>query len=140
MADGRASLELRPDISELARLATAFTAFATQHAVPADALNALQLSLEEVVTNVITHGYQKSGSKMVQVRLTARPGEFIAEVEDEAPAFDPLARAVPDLAQPLEDRPIGGLGVHLVKNLMDTVTYKRDGNRNLLTLTKRWPV
>ena len=138
MGEGRAHLELRPDVSELARLASAFAAFAADHAVPADVVNALQLSLEEVVTNVIVHGYQKTGNKMVHVRLTAGPGELIAEVEDDAPAFDPLARAVPDLDAPLEERPIGGLGIHLVKNLMDNVAYQRDGNRNRLTLTKRW--
>lgn len=140
MGEGRTSLELRPEISELTRLATAFASFAAQHAVPADAVNALQLSLEEIVTNAIVHGYQQSGSKTVQVTLTARPGEVVAEIEDEAPAFDPLARAMPDLDQPLEDRPIGGLGIHLVKNLMDAVSYQRDGNRNRLTLIKRWAV
>jgi serine/threonine-protein kinase RsbW len=138
MGEGRESLELRPDISELARLATAFSAFAAQHAVPADVVNALQLSLEEIVTNAIMHGYKQSGSKLVYVRLTAQPGEIVAEVEDEAAAFDPLARATPDVEQALEDRPIGGLGIHLVKNLMDAVRYQRDGHCNRLTLIKRW--
>lgn len=140
MGEGRATLELRPEIGELARLATDFADFAAQHHMPADVVNALQLSLEEVVTNVIVHGYKQTGNKTVAVRLAARPGELVVEVEDEAPAFDPLARAAPDLDLPLEERPIGGLGIHLVKNLMDAVTYQRDGHRNRLTLTKRWAV
>jgi anti-sigma regulatory factor (Ser/Thr protein kinase) len=140
MGEGRATLELRPEIGELARLATTFADFAAQQNVPADVVNAMHLSLEEVVTNVIVHGYKQTGNKTVQVRLAARPGEVIVEVEDEAPPFDPLARAAPDLDLPLEERPIGGLGIHLVKNLMDAVTYQRDGNRNRLTLTKRWVV
>lgn len=139
MAEGRANLELRPDTSELTRLGSAFAAFSAEHNIPGEVVSALQLALEEVVTNVIVHGYRKSGSKTVHVRLTAGTGEVVAEVEDAAPAFDPLARAAPDLEQPLEDRPIGGLGIHLVRNLMDSVTYVREGERNRLTLIKRWP-
>ncbi len=58
-------------------------------------------------------------------------------VEDDAVAFNPLEREAPDLNAPLEDRPIGGLGVHLVRKLMDDVRYERAGARNILTMRKR---
>jgi anti-sigma regulatory factor (Ser/Thr protein kinase) len=139
MSQAQATIVLRSDIAELPRLASALGEFAAANALPRDTANDLALALEEVVTNVIVHGYERRDAHTVRVRLLARPGEVNAEVEDDAPAYDPLARPTPELHRPVEDRPIGGLGIHLVRSLMDTVSYCRDGKCNRLTLTKRWP-
>jgi anti-sigma regulatory factor (Ser/Thr protein kinase) len=137
MSETQISVELRSEIEELSRLAGVVAEFARTGGLPADAAQALHLALEEVVTNVIRHAYRERAGA-VRVRLAARSGEVVAEIEDDGPAFDPLARPAPDLDLPLEERPIGGLGIHLVRNLMDAVAYRRCGVCNLLTLTKRW--
>jgi serine/threonine-protein kinase RsbW len=70
------------------------------------------------------------------VRLSAEPGEIKAEVEDDGEPFNPLEAPEPDTEKSLEERTIGGLGIHLVRKLMDRLEYKREGERNLLTVRK----
>jgi anti-sigma regulatory factor (Ser/Thr protein kinase) len=137
MAQTRVSVELQSDLAELARLAGVVADFANTAELPSEFAGTLNLCLEEVVTNVIVHGYKEQRGT-VRISLTAQPGEAMAEVEDDGPAFDPLARPAPNLDLPIDERPIGGLGIHLVRNLMDNVTYRRDNGHNRLTLTKRW--
>ena len=128
---------LASDIAELPRLVAHIAEFGKAHGLSAEAVGALQLALEEVVTNVIVHGYQRMAGKTVRVRLACANRTVTAEVEDDAPAFDPLARPQPEhVDHPVESRPIGGLGIHLVKKLMDTVEYQRNHDRNLLILRK----
>lgn len=96
----------------------------------------LHLVLEELVTNVINHGYIDGQSHTFTVALSAGPDRLVtAVITDDAPAFDPLGCAAIDTSLPLEDRPIGGLGVHLVKNLARSAHYERRNGKNILTLT-----
>ncbi|OAI39463.1 hypothetical protein AYO40_05705 [Planctomycetaceae bacterium SCGC AG-212-D15] len=139
MGEANANLVLRSDIAELRRLEAALAEFAAANDLPRDAAHDLTLALEEIVTNVIVHGYERREGRSVRVRLAAAPGQVTAEVEDDAHAYDPLSRPEPELHRPVEERPIGGLGIHLVRTLMSAVTYRRDGDCNVLTLTKRWP-
>jgi serine/threonine-protein kinase RsbW len=106
--------------------------------VPAAEAGRFELALEEVFLNVATHSAAALGRvPSVEIALTIRDHEVTLSLADDAPAFDPLTLPTPDLDAPLEDRPIGGLGVHLVKELMDVVTYERSGDRNILSLKKR---
>ncbi len=123
--------------SELRRLAAWVDEFATTLDLGEPMRGELQVALEEVVSNVIKHGYRDGGAHTFTVTLSADADFVTAVVTDDAPAFDPLARAEVDIAQPLEDRPIGGLGIHLVRHLMDTVDYERRGAENVLTLRRR---
>jgi anti-sigma regulatory factor (Ser/Thr protein kinase) len=96
--------------------------------------HSLHLAIEEVVSNVLMHGY-RGAPYPVSVCLEAIPtGRVRATVTDRAPAYDPLARPEVDTKMPLEDRPIGGLGVHLVKKLMDTTHYERVGDQNVFAM------
>lgn len=137
MPDRTATLTLTNDLAEVARLAAFVDAFCAPLA-PADRdLMALHLVLEEVVTNVIRHGYRDGAAHTFTVALAAAPDRRVtAVVTDDAPAYDPLARPEVDVTQPLEARPIGGLGVHLVKKLMDSAHYERRDGRNVLTLVR----
>jgi anti-sigma regulatory factor (Ser/Thr protein kinase) len=96
----------------------------------------LQLALEEAVTNVINHGYSDGKPHAFTVELTASDRRVTVIVTDDAPAYDPLARAEVDITLPLDQRPIGGLGVHLVKKLMDSARYERRDGRNILTFVR----
>jgi serine/threonine-protein kinase RsbW len=94
-------------------------------------------AVDESVTNVIVHGYRgKPGIVEVEVRLVA--GALIIQLRDHAPPFDPTSVPRPDLDLPLERRPLGGMGVHLTRELTDEVTYGRpEGWGNELTLVKK---
>lgn len=99
-------------------------------------LNQLRLCCEEVLVNIINYAYQdKSGD----IEIACRPKEnnsLEIEIADWGFEFDPLKMQEPDINAPIEERKIGGLGVFLVRKLMDKVSYKREGGRNVLTITK----
>jgi serine/threonine-protein kinase RsbW len=129
---------LRNDRAEIPRLAAFIDAFCQPLGPTTEDLMSFHLALEEAVTNVINHGYVDGQAHEFTVSLAAAPGGLVtAVVSDDAPAFDPVARPPVDTSLPLEERPIGGLGVHLIKNLMDSVRYERREGRNLLTLEWR---
>jgi serine/threonine-protein kinase RsbW len=129
------TLTLASDINELSRVIAMVDAFCMEVAASPMDTSTLHLALEEVVTNVITHGYPEDGGHTFTVTLEAIASDRIrAVVVDDAFAYNPLARPVVDTGLPLEDRPIGGLGVHLVRRLMDVCLYERNDGRNVFTI------
>lgn len=103
--------------------------------LPSGRLQHLAMSLDEVVTNVLTHGADASGeTPEVTVYLRHEDGSVEVEVVDATAAFDPLEAGPPDLESDLEDRPIGGLGIFLARQLTDEQSYRREAGRNRLTL------
>jgi anti-sigma regulatory factor (Ser/Thr protein kinase) len=97
----------------------------------------LRLVAEEVLANVAAHGYDDPAEHHVTLRLAVSAGQVTLEFRDDGRPFDPLTAAPPDLQSPLEQRPAGGLGIHLVRALVDAARYRRIGAQNVLTLTKR---
>ncbi len=131
-------IEISNSLDEIPGLAETVEAFGEEHDLPAKLVFQLNLTLEELVTNVICHGYDDDGVHAIHVRLALADGMITAEVEDDGRPFDPFADAAPpDLEQDLDDRPIGGLGVHLVRSFMDEVSYRREGDRNRVRLSTR---
>ena len=95
-----------------------------------------QLAVEEVITNVIVHGYKKTGHEIhLSCRFTGDRIEI--KVADSAPQFDPLSIPEPELDGDVDERRIGGLGIYLVRQVIDTVSYRYENGRNILTLEKR---
>ena len=122
---------------EIERLAEEVTRFANQHGVPPETAGDLNLALEEVVANVIMHAYPQGGAHEIRVDVTAEMDRVAAAVVDDGVAFDPLQRAEPNVALPLEERPVGGLGILLARRVMDDLHYAREGGRNHLTMAKK---
>lgn len=96
----------------------------------------LNLALEEAVTNVILYAYPGEKNKDITIRMEKNSGRLKITLVDSGIAFDPTAKATPDTSLPLHERPIGGLGIHLIKQMMTSVTYSREGNKNILTMIK----
>ena len=104
-----------------------------------EAAFAVRLAVEEAFTNIMEHGYAGEGGP-VEVAIDADPGRVRIVLRDEAAAFDPLDAPAPDLDSALEDREPGGLGWHLVRQVMDEVRHQPVAPRgNMLTLVKRLP-
>jgi len=95
-----------------------------------------ELALEEIFMNVVMHGVRPESMPLVQVSLNRVADSVTMTVEDDGPQFDPLSLPPPDLSTGLAERPVGGLGVFLVRELMDTVRYERVGARNQLRMVK----
>ena len=97
----------------------------------------MNLALDEVVTNVIRYAHDDGRQHPIVVRLALEQGVLTAQVEDDGRAFNPLDAPVPDIGAGIDDRPIGGLGIHLVRSVMTSVEYRREDGRNVLTMKKR---
>jgi anti-sigma regulatory factor (Ser/Thr protein kinase) len=99
----------------------------------------INLCLDELLTNTIQYGYSDGQPHEISVELLVEHGELHIEIIDDAQPFDPLQESPPpDLHSPLEERPIGGLGLHLVRQLTDSQHYERDPQgRNRLRLIKQ---
>lgn len=134
MSERAQTFVLANDLGEIPRLAAGIETFCAPLAPAPKDLFSLQLALEEVVTNVINHGYTDGRAHTFAVELRVHGRTLTAVVNDDAPAYDPLARPEVDTSLPLDTRPIGGLGVHLVKKLVDAAQYERRDGRNVLTL------
>jgi serine/threonine-protein kinase RsbW len=130
-------IQVRNDVAELGRLNEFLTAFWTSNQLPKDAMFDLNLVLEEIFTNVVFHGYRDGGEHAVYVGLALQGGTVSLTVEDDGVPFNPLDVPDVDVTAPIGERSIGGLGIHLVRKLMDRVEYARERNRNRLVVTKR---
>ena len=122
---------------EIERLATEVSRFADAHGIAPEAAGDLNLALEEVVANVITHAYPRGGAHDIRVEITAAKDRLTAQVEDDGVYFDPLRRADPDITLRIEKRSVGGLGLFFVRKVMDELSYSREAGRNRLTMAKR---
>lgn len=131
------SMTCRNQVSEIARAAQAVEHFGAANGLPADVVFKVNLALDEVVTNVISHGYQDQNDHQIDITLTLDGGEVVVRVEDDGRAYNPLDAPRPDLEADIDARPIGGLGVHIVRTLMDGLEYRREGGRNVLIMRKR---
>jgi serine/threonine-protein kinase RsbW len=104
------------------------------------AVNHLELAVDEAVTNIIEHGYGPDGaSKSIELVIREDGSHFKVIIIDEGPPFNPLQSAEPDPLTSLDDRPDygGGWGLFFIKKVMDTVDYEYTANRNHLTMVKR---
>ena len=95
-----------------------------------------QLAAEEAITNVIVHGYKEPGGEIV-ITCHVSSDHIKIEIGDTAPRFDPLSIPEPELESTIEKRTIGGLGIFLIRQVMDEVSYRYENGKNILVLTKR---
>jgi len=137
-----AEITLRIDLAELTTLAAFVDHFADEHGLPAAVAFQLNLVLDELVTNTIDYGHPPGSARAdatIRLRLD-RVGDVVeAELVDAGAPFDPRTLPDPDLTAPLETRRVGGLGVHLVRQYVDEIDYRRENGRNRLRLRKRLP-
>lgn len=125
---------------EVERVAAAFAAFAEAHALPAPVRRSLHVALDELLTNATVHGFGGREGGAVTVEVELHPDRVSATVTDDGKPFDPFGVAAPDTVLPLAERPVGGLGLHLVRGMLDEVTYERRADRNVVVLAKHLPV
>ena len=127
------------DPGELHHLNAFLDAFWERHDLPPGDAMRVELGLEEVFINVVTHGLVGSvpASVLVTVELRLDDGRLELAIEDPGPPFDPLAAAPADTTSGVETRHLGGLGILLVRTLLDDVRYERRGDRNRLVMTAR---
>ncbi|OAN50048.1 SpoIIE family protein phosphatase [Magnetospirillum moscoviense] len=125
------------DLAELERLAGLVDSFVERHGMPERIAFNLNLCLDELITNIISYGYSDDQHHDIHVRFVLVNGTLMTEIIDDGAEYNPFTEAPePDLALEVDDRPIGGLGVFLVKEFMDKTEYRREDGRNVVTLWK----
>ena len=114
--------------------------FARRNRLPDAVLHDLQLALEEHLTNIVSYGHAEGKPHPIRICLQLDESSVRVEIADRGSPFNPLDHPPPDLHQPIEERPIGGLGIYMMRKAMDGMAYRRENGRNILVLTKRLPV
>ena len=127
----------RTSYTELADLVAAIEALGEEDGWPGDLTFRISLVVDELAQNVVDYAYNDTPGD-VEVTVTSRDETIVVEITDEGKPFDPLTDApAPDLTSPIESRPIGGLGVHFTRTLMDDVEYRRESGQNRLRIVTR---
>jgi anti-sigma regulatory factor (Ser/Thr protein kinase) len=123
--------------SEIPLLHDKLEALAREAGIATEHLHKVQLAAEEYLTNVFKYAFDQRGNHEVKVRLQLENGNLSLEFEDEGRPFNLLEFPAPDLTVPLDQRPIGGLGIHMIRQSMDLVEYRRSERKNFVVMTKR---
>jgi len=130
-------LRLAPEVSEIPRLIAWIETCCGEDGLADEVTFKMTLALEEAVMNVITHAFDgMPPPHLVIVRLMTTPRKLSAELIDNGHPFDPTAAPDPDLSLPLDERHPGGLGIHLMRTMMDRFEYRRRNGKNVLRLEK----
>jgi anti-sigma regulatory factor (Ser/Thr protein kinase) len=113
----------------------AFAGFAEKHALPEEVRRSVNVALDELLAN-LSHGMVGRDACSVALDVQLDGERLIVTLSDDGPPFDPFKKDAPDTTLSVEDRPIGGLGIHLVRELMDKVSYDRRDGHNVVVLVK----
>ncbi len=126
---------LANNFEELTRLMSSAEDFLRSRRVPDRTVYCVNLILEEVVTNVIKYAFKDEGAHEIQLMLSLQESEITVRCEDDGCAFDPLSLPSPQLNDSIMDCSEGGLGIYLVRQTADSVSYLRENGKNVLTIT-----
>jgi serine/threonine-protein kinase RsbW len=118
--------------AELERLMESASGFLEEKGVDAQASYRINLALEEMVTNVIKYGYDAPGEHPIHISVEVREDEVRATIEDDGREFNPLIQEFSEQRGPVEERRVGGLGIHLIKKLLSRLDYRREEGRNIV--------
>ena len=136
MAKNKITFKLKNRLSELDTLCQNLENFGESIGLSPKFVFETNLALDELFTNIISYGYDDKKVHHIKITITLENGELLFNIEDDGIPFNPTEVDEPDLGCTLEECKIGGLGIHLAKNLMDEVCYQRCKDKNILTLKK----
>jgi anti-sigma regulatory factor (Ser/Thr protein kinase) len=125
-------------IGEMAKVVEFVDRFCAANGVPAAARNALNLSLDELLNNTISYGYDDADRHEIRVELAISENVLTAEIRDDGKPFDPTNARLVAPGKTLQSRTPGGLGILFVRTLMDELRYAREGERNIVRIGKRF--
>ena len=131
------SLQVKNQLFEIQRLSALVEAFAREHQMPGSSAFQINLVLDELVTNVISYGYRDGAEHLIDLRMKLSGEELTIVMEDDGLPFNPLEQAAPQLDKPIAEKEVGGLGIFLVRKLMESVEYRREADKNILVMKKK---
>ena len=129
------TIMLRNDLGELNRVMARADEFCRQHNVSITVNRRLNVVLDDLIANIICHGFDDGQAHPIELTLSITPASITVCLSDDGVPFDPLTAKLPDHTLPLERREPGGLGIELIRGLSDALSYERRGDLNLLTVS-----
>jgi sigma-B regulation protein RsbU (phosphoserine phosphatase) len=125
---------VKNDLSEIANVNARFEKFAKEHSLPAAVGQKMGVVFDELLNNTISYAFRDDVEHEIDIRAERTGNRLTVTISDDGIPFNPLGTQTPDTSLSLEERQIGGLGIHLVRNMMDDISYQRGINRNVLSL------
>jgi len=129
-------IDVQNRLAEIDRVNRKFNAFAEAHSIPTRAARSINLVFDELLNNIVSYAFEDEESHVIRIRIELAGHRLAVTIRDDGIPFNPFARDRPDTSLSIEEREIGGLGVHLVSNVMDEVSYSRPASDNVVTLVK----
>lgn len=130
------SLDILNELESIDHVNEAFNTFAERHAIPDGARRTFNIAFDDLINNIVSYGYDDAEQHRIHVEVALDGSTLQATLIDDGTPFDPFAMDSPDLEAELDERRIGGLGVHLVRTMMDECTYERTNDRNVVVIRK----
>jgi serine/threonine-protein kinase RsbW len=128
---------IKNNLAEIEPLTESIVSYCKENGIDEAVCYEVRLALEEAISNTIKYGYGDQLMHTIYVRVGLENQELLLEIEDDANEFNPLEAPAPDLNLPVEQRPMGRLGIYLMCSIMDEVNYRRAGTKNILRMIKR---
>jgi len=129
-------MTIESDSSKIPSISASLEEVMHTHGFSSEDILDTQLAVEEIITNIINHGYKNAGGEIViYCRINVNQAEV--RIRDDAPRFDPLSLPEPELDGTIENRKIGGLGIFLVRQVMDEISYRYENGQNILVMIKK---
>jgi len=131
------TLILKNDLAEINRLTDILCKLCDENSICNKVLCDVSLALEEIFANIVHYAYEDSEEHHVKIHIKIRDNVLALVIKDDGKPFNPLEIPITNTEAPFEERKIGGLGIHLVRNLIDELEYKQVKGKNVLTMKIR---
>jgi serine/threonine-protein kinase RsbW len=129
-------LTLANKVSELERIKSVIDKLIQNWNIPLKTGLSINLALEEAFTNIVNYAFTDNEAHSIEIVFVKNAGQLIITLSDDGIEYDPTQNKNPQIDLPVQDRQVGGLGIYLIRKLMDKVEYMRESGKNYLTLTK----
>jgi serine/threonine-protein kinase RsbW len=139
MAKKEYSFKLKSNLSELDSLCQNLEDIGKKIGLSKKLIFEINLALDELFTNIISYGFKDEGEHIIKVTLSPQNEELCLCIEDDGIPFNPTDFETTDVACSVENCKIGGLGIHIIRKLMDEICYQRCDDKNILTMKKKLP-
>lgn len=132
----QSSLILPNDVDTIPQLNEYIDCICEENGIDMEIAMSLNLAIEEAVVNVMSYAYPDGAQGDVKIESAVAPNQITFVITDNGIPFDPTAKEDVDVTLSAEERPIGGLGIHLIRQIMTHISYERKDGKNILTLSK----
>lgn len=124
------------NLSEIEKITNEVENLWSKYKLPLKIMYNINISIDELLSNIINYGFDDSSKHLISVEFELSNKVFTLKIIDDGKPFNPLEIDEPDINSSLEEREIGGLGIFIVKNLVDKIDYQRINNKNIILIVK----